>query len=119
ISSLSLHDALPIYYIWSSTKPKNHNDHVMFGHHQGDTNWHFDKEAGAYYYHTFYPHQPDLNMTNPVVREEIKRIMHFWLKLGISGFRLDTVPHLVRKKGEIHFEGDPHDILRDLRDLVE
>lgn len=69
------------YYIWSSTKPKNHNDHVMFGHHQGDTNWHFDKEAGAYYYHTFYPHQPDLNMTNPVVREEIKRIMHFWLKL--------------------------------------
>lgn len=107
------------YYIWSSTKPKNHNDHVMFGHHQGDTNWHFDKEAGAYYYHTFYPHQPDLNMTNPVVREEIKRIMHFWLKLGISGFRLDAVPHLVRKKGEIHFEGDPHDILRDLRDFVE
>src|SRR5690606_10874274 len=79
----------------------------------------FDEEAGAYYYHTFYPHQPDLNMANPEVQEEIKKVMHFWLKLGISGFRLDAVPHMVRKKGDQKFAGDPHEILRDFRDCVE
>ena len=107
------------YYVWAKEKPENHDDFVMFGDLQGGTNWHFDEKAGAYYYHTFYPHQPDLNVSNPEVRDEIKRIMHFWLKLGVSGFRLDAVPHMIREKGHEKFEGDPHDVLRDLRDFVE
>lgn len=107
------------FYIWADEKPENHADFVMFGELQENTNWHFDEEAGAYYYHTFYPHQPDLNMANPEVQEEIKKVMHFWLKLGISGFRLDAVPHMVRKKGDQKFAGDPHEILRDFRDFVE
>jgi len=107
------------YYIWSQEKPDNSDQFVIFGDRQGGTNWHFDKAAGAYYYHTFYPHQPDLNISNHEVQREIKRIMHFWLKLGISGFRLDAVPHMIREKGNEKFNGDPHDVLRDLRDYVQ
>ena len=59
--------------------------------------WTYDESAQAYYYHQFYEHQPDLNIANPVVREEICRIMGFWLELGLSGFRLDAAPFLCGK----------------------
>ena len=78
------------YYIWSKKKPKKPNDEVMFGKEQGNSNWKYDQKTKAYFYHTFYGHQPDLNMTNPAVQKEIMRIMHFWLKLGIAGFRIDN-----------------------------
>lgn len=107
------------YYIWIDEKPKDAPTYAIFGEKQGGSNWKYHKEAGAYYYHTFYPHQPDLNLTNPEVRKEIQRIMHFWLKLGISGFRMDAVPHMLREKGNERFDGDPHQILRDFREFVE
>ena len=50
----------------------------------------FDKLAKAYYFHRFYSYQPDLNTGNPTVRDEIKKIMGFWLALGVSGFRVDA-----------------------------
>src|SRR5690606_15167492 len=59
------------------------------------------------------------NITNPAVRKEIKKIMHFWLRLGISGFRIDAAPHMIRKKGDSKFVGDPHDVFRDFREFVE
>ena len=43
----------------------------------------------------FLAHQPDLNISNPVVREEIRKIMGFWLQLGIDGFRVDAAPMLI------------------------
>ena len=107
------------YYIWMNEKPKNDGDHAIFGKKQGGSNWAFNEDAGAYYYHTFYPFQPDLNMTNPEVRTEIRRVMHFWLKLGVSGFRMDAVPHMLREKGNARFNGDPHDLLRELREFIE
>ena len=84
------------FYIWADEKPEDHASHVIFGEEQGNSNWKYDEEAEAFYYHTFYEHQADLNIANPAVREEIKRIMHFWLKLGISGFRLDAAPHMIQ-----------------------
>jgi maltose alpha-D-glucosyltransferase/alpha-amylase len=57
--------------------------------------WNYDDQAGAYYHHQFYQHQPDLNIANPAVREEICKVMGFWLELGLSGFRLDAAPFLV------------------------
>ncbi len=60
-----------------------------------DTTWSFDDEAGAWYYHRFYDFQPDLNMTNPRVRQEIEKIIGFWLQLGVAGFRLDAAPFII------------------------
>ena len=102
------------YYIWSKEKPEDNGEFAIFG----DSNWEYDEVAGEYYYHTFYPFQPDLNISNPEVQKEIHRVMHFWLKLGVSGFRVDAVPHMIRQKGKEEFEGDPHDVFRKLRDYV-
>ncbi len=107
------------YYIWCDEKPENDGQHAIFGKAQGGSNWEWDEESQSYYYHTFYTHQPDLNLTNPDVRDEIMRIMHFWLKMGISGFRIDAAPHMIRQKGNEKFEGDPHEIFRTFRDYVE
>ena len=60
-----------------------------------DTTWTFDEEAGAWYYHRFYDFQPDLNMANPRVRQEIEKIIGFWLQLGVAGFRLDAAPFII------------------------
>lgn len=106
------------YYIWLDEKPENPNEDVIFAHHQNG-NWEYDEDAGQYYYHTFYQHQPDLNITNPDVRREIQYILHFWLKLGIAGFRMDAVPHMVKAKGNEEFEDDPFQFLRDIRFFTE
>ncbi|HYC84878.1 MAG TPA: alpha-amylase family protein [Chryseosolibacter sp.] len=106
------------YYIWLDEKPANPNQDIVFGHHQ-DGNWEYDQVAGQYYYHTFYKHQADLNIANPQVQEEIKYIIQFWLKLGISGFRMDAVTHILNRKGNEKFDGDPHQFLRDIRSFVE
>jgi trehalose synthase len=75
--------------------------------------WHFDDEAGQYYRHSFYRHQPDLATDDPAVREEIAKVIGFWLQLGIDGFRVDAVPHLI--EGD---DGPEHDFLRTLRRFV-
>lgn len=106
------------YYIWLDNKPRIHSADTVFGKEQGG-NWEYDEIAGAWYYHTFYRHQPDLNLTNPEVQEEIRWIMRFWLKLGVSGFRVDAVPHMIRRKGNEKFQGDPHQLLREWRDFAE
>jgi maltose alpha-D-glucosyltransferase / alpha-amylase len=74
-----------------------------------DSTWTYDRKAGEYYFHRFYDFQPDLNMDNPEVRAEIRRIMGYWLQLGVSGFRVDAVPFMIErrapgKKGRRHFE---------------
>jgi maltose alpha-D-glucosyltransferase/alpha-amylase len=80
------------YYVWDED-PEHHAEPVFPG--EQDRTWTYDEKAGAYYLHHFYPFQPDLNVDNPVVRDEILRIMGFWLELGVSGFRVDAVPFLV------------------------
>lgn len=106
------------YYIWLDEKPENPNEDIIFGQHQ-DGNWEYDSVANRWFYHTFYQHQPDLNITNPDVQEEIRYILHFWLKLGIAGFRMDAVPHMLRNKGNEKFKDDPFQFLRDVRSFVE
>lgn len=106
------------YYIWLDKKPANPNEDIIFAHHQNG-NWEYDQVAGQYYYHTFYQHQPDLNISNPDVQKEIQYILHFWLRLGIAGFRMDAVPHMLKEKGHEKFGGDPFQFLRDIRFFVE
>jgi len=82
------------WYIWSKMKPENWDEGMVFPGQQHAT-WTYDKKAKAYYFHRFYEHQPNLNMDNPEVREEVRRIMGYWLELGIAGFRVDAVPFVL------------------------
>src|SRR5690606_31689344 len=98
------------YYIWKKEKPKDDKEDLVFKTIE-DSNWEYQPEVSAYFYHTFYKHQPDLNIVNPHVQEEILNIINFWMGKGIDGFRLDAVPHILRDKGDSHFKGDPFDLL--------
>jgi len=97
------------WYIWSKKKPDNWDEGMVFPGQQNST-WTYDKKAKAYYFHRFYEHQPDLNMDNTEVREEVRRIMGYWLELGISGFRVDAVPFVLesivpgKKEHPLQFE---------------
>ncbi len=105
------------YYVWSKTLPRNWNQGMVFPGYQ-DSIWTWDEVAGAYYLHRFYAHQPDLNIANPAVREEICRIMGFWLELGVSGFRLDAAPFLIEMKGSPEPGEDQYAYLREFRDFL-
>jgi maltose alpha-D-glucosyltransferase/alpha-amylase len=82
------------WYVWSKKRPKHWNKGMVFPGHQHAT-WTYDEKARAYYYHRFYPFQPDLNNSNPEVREEMRRVIGYWLELGVAGFRVDAVPFII------------------------
>ena len=106
------------YYVWSDTKPAAAADGVVFPGVQ-ESVWSYDRKARAYYFHRFYKHQPDLNIANPAVREEIRKIMGFWLALGVSGFRVDAAPFLIELRGIENVEvTDPYQYLREFRDFL-
>jgi maltose alpha-D-glucosyltransferase/alpha-amylase len=105
------------YYIWSDEKPRDLKTGIVFPGEQKSV-WSYDKRVGAYYYHQFYEHQPDLNFANPAVREEIRSIMGFWLELGVSGFRLDAAPFLVGQPTDEAKTQEPHDYLEEFRQFL-
>jgi maltose alpha-D-glucosyltransferase/alpha-amylase len=82
------------WYVWSKEEPSDRRQGMVFPGDQDET-WTWDEEAGAWFYHRFYTFQPDLNMANPDVRAEVRKIMAFWLQLGVSGFRMDAAPFLI------------------------
>ena len=106
------------FYVWSDEKPEEKPGDVVFPD-QESSNWAFDEEAERWYLHRFYSHQPDLNVSNPEVRDEIAQVAGYWLEQGISGFRVDAVPFLIEPvglpKGAV---ADPHELLRDLRRFI-
>lgn len=60
--------------------------------------WEFDENTEEYYYHSFATEQPDLNWENEELREEIYKMMRFWLDKGVDGFRMDVINLLAKKK---------------------
>ena len=84
------------WYVWAKKRPPDWDTGMVFPGVQERT-WTYAREVGKYYFHRFYDFQPDLNMDNPEVREELKRIIGFWLELGADGFRLDAVPFVIEK----------------------
>ena len=86
------------YYVWSETTEKFKEARVIFSDEES-SNWSWDNEAKAYYWHRFYRHQPELNFENPEVQHEIIKVVDFWLKLGVDGFRLSSVAFLFEKEG--------------------
>lgn len=102
------------WYVWSAKRPRDWNKGMVFPGVQKST-WTRDPQSGEWYFHRFYDFQPDLNTSHPEVQAEIRRIMGFWLQLGVSGFRVDAVPFVIGKKGPNVKPHEQYDMLRDLR----
>ncbi|MRG58715.1 trehalose synthase [Agromyces sp. CFH 90414] len=104
------------FYVWRDKPPKQQQQLVFPGEERSV--WEHDERTDQYYLHSFYRHQPDLNIANPDVRDEIAKTMGFWLELGVSGFRVDAVPFLIAPPDGVDI-GDPHEFLRDLRRFLQ
>jgi trehalose synthase len=99
------------YYQWRDDVPDDQPENMFPDVEEGV--WSFDETAGRYYRHSFYSHQPDLATHRQAVRDEIAKVIGFWLQLGIDGFRVDAVPHLIDTE-----DGAEHEFLRALRGYV-
>ncbi len=106
------------YYIWSDSDRKFGDARIIFLDTQ-TSNWEFDPATQQYFFHRFYPQQPDLNYDNPSVQQAMKDVMKFWLDLGLDGFRTDAVPYLFKREGT-NCENLPetHAYLKDLRRFI-
>ncbi|MGC1242154.1 MAG: maltose alpha-D-glucosyltransferase [Chryseosolibacter sp.] len=107
------------YYVWTDDPNQYKDVRIIFQDFEG-SNWTWDAEAQQYYWHRFFHHQPDLNYDNPLVQDEVFRILDFWCKMGVDGFRLDAVPYLYEREGT-NGENLPetHAYLKKLRKHVD
>ncbi len=86
------------FYVWSDTADKYRDARIIFQDFE-KSNWTWDPEAQAYYWHRFYQHQPDLNYDNPAVQKAVLRAIDFWFEMGVDGMRLDAIPYLYEREG--------------------
>ena len=86
------------WYVWSDTVHQYEDARIIFTDTE-TSNWTWDDQAGAYFWHRFFSHQPDLNFDNPEVQDALIEVLRFWLDLGMDGFRLDAVPYLYEREG--------------------
>jgi maltose alpha-D-glucosyltransferase/alpha-amylase len=107
------------YYVWSDDPAKYKDVRIIFQDFE-TSNWTWDSVAQQYYWHRFFSHQPDLNYDNPVVQEEVFRIIDYWCSMGVDGFRLDAVPYLFERENT-NGENLPetHVYLKKLRQHVD
>lgn len=108
------------YYIWRTSPPLNSShDHPAFPDSEPNV-WRYDETANSYYYHKFYHFQPDLNLSNILVREEIHKVLDFWFSFGIAGVRLDAAPVMLQSKGGIDRDAmRPHELFQDMRSVID
>jgi maltose alpha-D-glucosyltransferase/alpha-amylase len=103
------------FYVWSDSDQKYAGTRIIFLDSER-SNWTWDPVAGAFYWHRFYSHQPDLNYDNPRLLREMLSVMRFWLDLGVDGFRLDAIPYLIEREGTSSENlPETHAILRRIR----
>ena len=103
------------WYVWSDTDTGYKGTRIIFLDTE-KSNWAWDPISKSYYWHRFFSHQPDLNYDNPAVREEMWKVMRFWLEMGVDGFRLDAVPYLVEREGtSCENLPETHEVLKELR----
>ncbi len=107
------------WYVWSDSDERYGDARVIFLDHE-PSNWTWDDEAGAYYWHRFYHHQPDLNFDNVEVQEAMLDEIRFWLDVGFDGLRLDAVPYLIEREGT-NCENLPetHAYLKRVRAMID
>ena len=106
-------------YVWSDDPGRYSEARIIFIDTQ-ESNWTWDPVAGAYFWHRFFEHQPDLNYDDPWVRDAMKDVVRFWLDKGFDGLRLDAVPYLYQRDGTT-CENLPetHAYLKELRAMVD
>ncbi|MFN3817845.1 maltose alpha-D-glucosyltransferase [Blastomonas sp.] len=107
------------FYVWAEDDKLYSGTRIIFLDTE-KSNWTWDEEAGAYFWHRFYSHQPDLNFDNPKVLEEVLSVMHFWLDAGIDGLRLDAIPYLIERDGTSNENlPETHVILKKIREDLD
>jgi maltose alpha-D-glucosyltransferase/alpha-amylase len=107
------------FYVWSDTPDRYPGARIIFKDFES-SNWTWDAQAGAYYWHRFYSHQPDLNFDNPETGRALTQVVDFWLGMGVDGLRLDAVPYLYERDGtSCENLPETHDYLRELRRHVD
>jgi maltose alpha-D-glucosyltransferase/alpha-amylase len=106
------------WYVWSDEEPPDRTEGMIFPGVQRET-WTYSDLAGAWYHHRFHDFQPDLNILNPQVRAELGKIVSFWQRLGVSGFRIDAAPFVIE---QTEAGGDPerrdYSFLTELREMT-
>jgi len=103
------------WYVWSDTDQKYQGTRIIFTDTE-KSNWTWDTEASAFYWHRFFSHQPDLNFDNPRVVSALVQVMKRWLDTGVDGFRLDAIPYLCERDGTNNENlPETHAIIRKLR----
>jgi maltose alpha-D-glucosyltransferase/alpha-amylase len=107
------------WYVWSDTDQRYLDARVIFVDTES-SNWTWDPEAQAFYWHRFFSHQPDLNYANPEVQEAMLEVIRFWLDMGLDGFRLDAVPYLFEREGtDCENLPETHEFLKHVRKEVD
>ncbi len=107
------------FYVWSDTNQRYQDARIIFKDFE-TSNWTWDHVAGAYYWHRFFSHQPDLNFDNPKVKEAVLKVLDFWLDMGVDGVRLDAIPYLYEREGtNCENLPDTHQFLKELRRHVD
>ena len=103
------------FYVWSDNDQKYAGTRIILVDTER-SNWTWDAAAGAYYWHRFYSHQPDLNFDNPHVLKALLGVMRYWLRLGVDGLRLASVPYLIEREGTSNENlPETHQILKRFR----
>lgn len=107
------------FYVWSNKPDKYQDARIIFKDFE-NSNWSWDHEANAYYWHRFYSHQPDLNFDNESVHKALFKVIDFWFNMGVDGMRLDAIPYLYEREGT-NCENLPetHKFLKKLRAYVD
>jgi maltose alpha-D-glucosyltransferase/alpha-amylase len=107
------------WYVWSETDTRYAGARIIFVDSE-PSNWTFDPVRGAYYWHRFFYHQPDLNYDNPEVQRAMLRVVQFWIDQGVDGIRVDAPPYLYEREGT-NCENLPetHAYLKRLRAFVD
>ncbi len=118
------------YYLWS--KGRGENPPNNWGSFFGGSAWELDKNTGEYYLHIFSKKQPDFNWSNKSLREDMKKMIKYWIEKGVDGFRMDAINHLAKdmnfpdgemREGALYGDFIPyvqnlpevHDYLKELR----
>jgi maltose alpha-D-glucosyltransferase/alpha-amylase len=107
------------FYVWSETAKEYSDTRIIFLDTE-KSNWTWDEEAKAYFWHRFYSHQPDLNFDNPRVLASILQVMRYWLDMGVDGLRLDAIPYLIERDGT-NCENLPetHQVIKRIRQALD
>ena len=107
------------FYVWNDTEEKYKDARIIFSDTER-SNWTWDPIAKQYYWHRFFSHQPDLNYDNPVVVEEVLKVMRYWLDMGVDALRVDAIPYLVERDGS-NCENLPetHAVIKTLRREID